>query len=297
MPKITKHDKTKIMFWLLLSVCMFAIGAMLTAQVTMVNGRPAFVSSKMDYHSSNGDVQQISIYTKDTSEELRDQIRVAYFSDHDGSHPYFRVYLPAEVDSKILVDHLRDPNSCTATGAHDPDDTLAGGPPVRVGMSEFSNIHDQIELTPEKAKSPISVRCTVGSVAAGHTFTERNATFSFNGKDASEFLWITPDLKGYLPLSKEVMDFEWIDGADEFKFFGGYEDRKEVSAESVRVLEPDQMVTVTWTDVTREQLRDLILVLIGTVIGIAVTMLIEALRLILDAKHLFGPKAKRSAGE
>ncbi|HEX7895121.1 MAG TPA: hypothetical protein VF447_13080, partial [Terriglobales bacterium] len=79
---------------------------------------------------------------------------------------------------------------------------------------------------------------------------------------------------------------------------GGYEDQKVNSSESSRKFTPGDMVTVVWSDVNSEQERDLVLIVIGTLIGVGVAMFVEALRLtmeplLLSTKTKRGPKMHR----
>ena len=91
--------------------------------------------------------------------------------------------------------------------------------------------------------------------------------------------------KGYAPPASIAIDVN-IQGADQMSFMGGRRDETLADPDTTRVLLAGDSVTANWTDLSREQLRDVLLVIIGTLIAIGVTSLVEALRPIVDGEML-----------
>lgn len=244
--------------------------------------------------------QSVAIYTRQSTDDINAKIDIGYFSGHDGKNANINVDFPAGAEARILLTNLVDEKSCTSTRNPPfarPDSMYNGGRlPLTIHKYSRDNETNYFVVDPGAPDSAFSVFCQLSIVAEAHTYTEWSATFDFGIVSDLGFLYPGLDnaLKGFMPLPKEVLSFRGIDGADQFWFYGGYQDQNLSSFESGRVLEPGQSVYFTWLDVNREQLRDLILVIIGTLIAIGVTMGIEALRHIIDDPEPMVAKPKRS---
>jgi hypothetical protein len=287
--KRKKHLKIVIM-WLAVSAVAFGWAAWLTQKITMVDGRPAYNVKPPGFQwgQTPPPRQIVSIYARGLTDDLARQILVEYASDHDGMHPSIKVWLPAGLDVRVLLNNLEDSKNCSAGALPSNYSIYSAGAPMRISATKSSKVpHDPVLLAPEKSARPYSLLCNLSPITSSRTFTKRSATFEYaDDSDNPVIHAMFPDLDaaagGFAPLPKEMMSFGSIDGAEQFWFSGGYQNRQANSFESVRELEPGQFVTVTWSDLNREQLRDLFLVIIGTLIGIGVTVLIEALRIIVD---------------
>ena len=90
---------------------------------------------------------------------------------------------------------------------------------------------------------------------------------------------------GYAPPASIAVDVN-IQGADQLSFMGGRHDDTLADADTTRVILAGDSLTANWTDLSREQLRDVLLVIIGTLIAIGVTAMVEALRPVIDGEEL-----------
>jgi len=86
----------------------------------------------------------------------------------------------------------------------------------------------------------------------------------------------------YVPVNALTVTMR-LRGAEDMSFNGGVPDGNSDQYDTTRVLSPAGYTRVSWTDTVREQLRDIYLILIGTLIAIGVTAVIEAVRPYVDA--------------
>jgi hypothetical protein len=150
-------------------------------------------------------------------------------------------------------------------------------------------------FTVPASTTPYVLYCRVLPTYAKLTFTRRQEDFLF--LEPGHAHTITASLsaglldvpaagfRGYAPPASIAVDLN-IQGADQMSFMGGRRDETLADPDSTRVLLSGDSVTATWTDLSREQLRDVLLVIIGTLIAIGVTSLVEALRPVIDGEKL-----------
>ena len=284
----------RILFWSACSGVAFAAAVGLTLWITDVNGRNAFdlKGASVTYGQKPPPVQVISIYAREPSEDLARQIGITYSGEHDGKHPFVRFLVPAGQEIKILLNNLTERNSCSAQGSASFSNIYASAAPVAMTVTGYAGADSWVVLTPQKADRPFSILCSLAPVAIRYTFTKSTAPFQFavNGDDNPVWQALYPGLsQGFSPMPGEILSFAGIEGAEEFRFSGGFQDRRTGSFESARELTPGDIVTATWLDVNREEIRDILLVVIGTLVGISVTALIEAIRLAIDTPPDLGP--------
>jgi len=86
-------------------------------------------------------------------------------------------------------------------------------------------------------------------------------------------------LRGLSPAPYKF-DLEWAAGARDIKFRSL--DPAALEGETWRVIMPGELVTAAWTDIYRQQMRDILLIVIGTLIGVGVTVMIEGLRPLIE---------------
>ncbi len=274
----------KVVVWLALSAGFFAGAASLTEMITTVNGQPVYAKHRRLPLEPLGTIQNVSIFTRAASREITDKIHVSFKSDHDGSNPLLKIDFPTGIDAKIIVNNLASGKCTSEYGDSRSITTVAYG---------------DFYLVTRRGYYPFAVVCPLASIVSAHTFTKERAKFEFV-TPGDPFLFTDVELAaaidGFSPLPNEIISFDGVDGADEFRFDGGYQNQTLRGFESTRALEPNGIFTVTWSDVDAEQLRDLLLVVVGTLIGIAVTMLIEALRILIDAPRMFAGVPRMFAG-
>ena len=150
-------------------------------------------------------------------------------------------------------------------------------------------------MTIPASTTPYVLYCRVTPTYARLTFIRRQLDFLF--LEPGHAHTITAALsaglldvpastfRGYAPPASIALDVN-IQGADQMGFMGGRRDDTLADPDTTRVLNAGDSVTTTWTDLSREQLRDVLLVIIGTLIAIGVTSLVEALRPVIDGEKL-----------
>ncbi|HEY3812175.1 MAG TPA: hypothetical protein VGL66_03035 [Caulobacteraceae bacterium] len=150
-------------------------------------------------------------------------------------------------------------------------------------------------LTLPASTKPFVLYCRVMPHYTRLTFTRRQEDFLF--LEPGHAHTITAALSaglldvpasafpGYAPPASIAMDVN-IQGADQLSFTGGRRDDTLADPDSTRLLLAGDSVTANWTDLSREQLRDVLLVIIGTLIAIGVTSLVEAVRPFVDGEKL-----------
>jgi hypothetical protein len=150
-------------------------------------------------------------------------------------------------------------------------------------------------MTLPTSTKPYVLYCRVQPRAAKLTFIRRQIDFLF--LEPGRAHTITASLsaglldipvhvfEGYAPPASIAIDVN-IQGADQMSFMGGRRDDTLSDPDTTRVLLAGDSLTANWTDLSREQLRDVLLVIIGTLIAIGVTSLVEALRPIVDGEKL-----------
>jgi hypothetical protein len=305
--------------WLLLSGISFVVAGALTVLVTTVNGRvlspiePAvdlgpspisYKNGKMEIDqaaldkikSGNQEAekhpnwQTVAIYARQPDADLARRTGIAYFSRNDGDKAEIAFNFPEGAVAKIVLNNVTDAKDCTAI-RKDPfaraDSMFTGGRlPVAVHSYGAMPGATYYLVDPGRPDSAFTVSCKLKNIFQHHTFTQRTAAFGFDdvmaGLGGMVYPGLAAGLSGFQPLPSATFNFGGIDGADQFWFYGGHQDQSLTDFESTRVLTPGQSVHLTWIDVNREQFRDVLLVMIGTLVGFAVTMFIEAIRPRID---------------
>lgn len=312
-----KKYATKL--WLLLSGITLAAAGVLTLLVTTVNGRvlspieptvnlgPSPVSyknGKMEIDqaaldkikSGNQEAekqpnwQTVAVYASKPDADLARRTGIAYFSRNDGDNAEIAFNFPQGTVAKIVLNNVADAKGCTAI-RNDPfarADSMFTGGELPVAVHSYSAMVGATYylVDPGRPDTAFTVSCKLKNIFQHHTFTERTAAFGFDdvmaGVGGMVYPGLAGGLSGFQPLPSATFNFGGIDGADQFWFYGGHQDQSLTDFESTRVLTPGQSVHLTWIDVNREQLRDVLLVVIGTLVGFAVTMFIEAIRPWID---------------
>lgn len=141
---------------------------------------------------------------------------------------------------------------------------------------------------------PYVVYCRVRPKYTKTTFTTRTVDFvniapgqahTIESAFNAGVINVSADFPGYAPPETLPITLNIV-GADRLSFAGGRQDFDLETPESTRVLRAGGSLTAEWSDVSREQLRDVLLVVIGTLIAFGVTTLIEGLRPLIDGRRL-----------
>jgi hypothetical protein len=211
------------------------------------------------------------------------------------------VWRPGAVDAKILINNLVAPKACEYQKAAFAEVVEYGPPPmppyegstVDGPLAYGSALH---VFTLVKPKTSAVVVCFVKPVSDRETFVRHRLrmaylTFVNMSVDAWD-LRQTQELDQFRratgitfrrAVRSLVVNFGGIAGGEQFFFEGGRRERGNVRAEYTRTLDFGSSVSVSWTDIYREELRDIILIAIGTLVAVGVTTLIEGVRPFIES--------------
>ena len=131
-------------------------------------------------------------------------------------------------------------------------------------------------ISPDTSESEYYINCRLKSVAESLTFTKQQMNFNFLS-DFSLDKDIQSAIAGYQPLPGIRLRLD-PGGAEDIVFEGGFQEQNLFGFENARVILPGSVVGVHWSDLYNEQMRDIYLIVIGSLIAIGVTTLIEGLR-------------------
>jgi hypothetical protein len=265
--------------WMAISLVFFGAAAYLTMDISKVHSRSLLASEpqKPDIGPVETDdfEQHIGIYLKAAQIDKPPEAHYRIIDDSPwrlfGQPLHASVFflLPAHTEILLVVNHLVDAESCS------------GGGPLRIESvpetSFVSSSHDYL-LTVEPMESESYVECRLNSVAEEETFSRRASSFS-----SGELRADPPQVKEYSRYRSVtfVLQFDAPD-AEEISFHDGYLLPLIIAPESKRGLVPPFSLRVSWSDVRREQLRDVLLVIIGTLVALGATTLIEGLRPVFE---------------
>jgi hypothetical protein len=299
--------------WLAIAAVMFVLSFIFTMMVTWVG------------HEDDS-------FEKPSEAKPRpDQIVSIFRITPNGNKPYVTNYIAAphggtdtidinvvaEDAPVILINNLADAKSCFMLDPRGPMDQKPAKGDDRMSVQAFhSDIRNQrvFRLTPHFGsldRGVYIVRCKVKSVVEYETFTDRSVELSAynpfwpqacarplapNARDCDREL-----LDGLEPrMMPTYVDFNFsrMRGIDNLHYSGGYQDEHAEGREFDRGLGIGRRMFVLWEDIYRQQLRDTLLIIIGTLIGIGVTVLIEGIRPYLEslAEKEDGPPPGSSAG-
>lgn len=201
------------------------------------------------------------------------------------------IALPPGRPVKVLLNNLDPGTPCTIV-KRDPSlglplETAEGIAIAPVGDfgQAFTALAGSLGVVsvPPQEGADVSLDCTVQTEPTELTFTKRAAEL-WNTWDFSQVLpavmlpeALQPEA-GFSTLPGGYLVEFAIDDADAMTFYGGTARADTAGRETRRIVPPDAAVRVQWDSLFREGRRDIILIIIGTLIGIGVTVLIEGIR-------------------
>jgi hypothetical protein len=288
----------KLVVWSALSVIVFLCAAMLTAWITRVDETLPF---EPRHYKPLTHIQKFAVFIPKTLTELRSVI-VEFYSSSAGDSLYFTV--PGDMKATLLAsslrtdkDHPKEP--CTARSESPEYGWSEANFYVTQPVVHFTTMRTthglEVGVFDLKSSSqPIHVVCQIEPLVQVHTFTKRTAAFDFIGtsemaplgnpypRSPEEAEPPRPNpFEDYSQLQAGVTLVIAVEG-ENFSFDAGFKADDTARPEESRKLVGPTLVHVQWLDVYQEQFRDIILVVIGALIGIGATMLIEALRPLID---------------
>jgi hypothetical protein len=315
---LIKSGVTKQVVWGVMTAAMFAMAALLTVYVTSVNGRIPIVGRVNDETEQaqldRNPLHHGFVFSVLMNTPSKDTYRGASLTFRKGENEdggvEVRINVAAHTDAKVILNHLPSRQSCRDVSRSSAVETKGKDEPLQpttyFGTFKVTSLSYAFEqnamfmITPARSDANLTIACSLEDFSRSHTFvTRRLNVYYFNAEhDAHLHDYLSEEnlgceesadepinyfscvarVAGYEPIRFVLLDFSQIEGADRFSFNGGFQDNTISSYESRRLVAPETLLTVEYVDVVREQLRDILLIVIGTFIGIGCTMLIEGLR-------------------
>lgn len=284
--------------WLAIALVMFALALIITAQVTWVAREP---DSSGNSGKEKGRPKQIVSIFQLTPRGAEPYL-TSFVANPRGGGDTIDISVFAEDSPVILINNLASPKSCAMIDAAAPlDQKLQKNDQLLTIEAFHSDIRNErvYRLTPRFGsldQGVHTVRCKIRSTVKYDTFTDRGVELTNynpfyprecarplapNARDCDR-AW----LDGLEPrMMPKFIDFNFarMKGVNNLHFSGGYQDQKGEGQEYDRGLANGRRMFVYWEDIYRQQLRDTLLIVIGTLIGIGVTVMIEGIRPYLEA--------------
>jgi len=274
--------------WFGVAAASFAVATILTIVITSIEGGlPARIrDSQVDEQ-----IQAIAVFSTDASVPTARQVSVDYSEYNRGRSGTIVFDFPANFSAKVVINGLEGERACSSARTADEvmlNDIQGGG--IHVTDKETGEeLHgSQLHvITVDPSVEPYHLQCHVVAVTRSHTFTRKRMRWYYVS-DMRLMSSVEAELTGLSPLPALIVAFGSIPAAEDFTFNSGFEMSDMFAFESKRVMLPDTFLDVIWSDIFREQSRDIILIVIGTLIGIGVTVLIEGIRPLIEGSSQRG---------
>jgi hypothetical protein len=289
--------KRASMVWLAIAAVMFALSFVFTAMVTWVGHEEPFEKASKP---EGRPVQLVSVFRM--TPKGNQPYMTSFVANPRGGVDMIEISVFAEDSPVILVNNLVNAKSCVMLDRGAPQNEKPRNNDGRLSVQAFhSDITNQriYRLTPRFGsldRGIHDIRCKIRSTVKYETFTDRGV--ELNAYDPFHPLVCARPLAPNAPdCDRELLDglepkmlsafvdlnFSRMRGIENLHYSGGYEDQHAEGREYDRGLANGRVMFVYWEDVYRQQLRDTLLIVIGTLIGIGVTVLIEGIRPYLES--------------
>jgi hypothetical protein len=279
--------------WGGLSLVMFAAAAGLTWRVTAIHGAVPFQPKSVIFPEH---YQTIEIYDRPGSIPAGKTITASYDGIDGEATAGLNLYFPEKSEVKVFVNNLVSPTACSSPRSADQVfDEDKGINVSSVLVSDDKNEGQLYFVTPSLSDANFYVHCEVRSVTEALTYSRRETSFSsITVFDSFPDHQKNLPPEGFEPLPAFLLRLS-LSGSENVGFSSGFEDQNVSNYERARIMLKGSVVTVQWDNIYSGQMRDIILIVIGSLIAIGVTMLIEAVRPFVD--RIGQPRHKASSGQ
>lgn len=299
----------KFLAWMAIAIALGAVSVFLTMQITEVEGRSPLdmLNSRMGDESESAPLKEdfhgqfISVLTPKAASHA-DPVDIIYYTRTFGaldagpkSLASIQFTVVENQPVKLIFSHLKesaDVPHCLASGR--PSDAIWLKPDeagsywlnpriIKAGKRRFA------EITFPAFDDGVTIVCGVVPDVLRQTFTARAMRFSFFEPGAPLIMDASstasgetfPDPKGvykdYRAAESIPIMFN-LNGVEGLSFEGGRPNMDSDDYDRSRRVKSWGWTEVSWEETPRKQQRDILLIIIGTIIAIAVTALIEAAR-------------------
>jgi len=273
--------------WFVIAGLAFAVAVSLTMAVTWVDG------GVLERGRSGGGMrhfQHLGVFVPSDTEDDLEAFYVLY-SEYVGDGEAMAMFsVPGEDVAVLLVSGLAGRNACLI------DQTVR--PPLvprklLIRPVSWAGIPDLYAVLVPAGETQI-VECRMTGRSLPWSFTTRRLSIAYPSDQIFADLVSDPsdpvdqafnqavanaDLQGVTGLKFDLND---IEGAANMRFAGSFETGDLIVGGTWRLLTPGEFMDVSWDDIYRQQFRDILLIVIGTLIGIGVTVMIEGLRPLIE---------------
>lgn len=282
--------RTSSVVWLAIAAVMFGLAFWLTDMVTRLEPDPIANNA---YRPDRMPFQMAAVFTA-RPVDPRDggEYMVSYADSGRPGWIKLSFFVRPADGPIILLSSRTDPPECYLVDSFFADDPPRGQAIGTDAMYDEVNVQSVYRLLPTWPDTDVAeqiVRCYAPYLARSESFTGRVADLYFNDRPP-------PGAEDAIPVTQLLYRFSGIAGARDLSFRGGVElsDGRD-AVETSRLLLAGSVMSVRWDQASRQSLRDTLLIIIGTLIGIGVTVIIEALKPYLEGLEK-ARKPSESAG-
>jgi len=267
---------------------MFGVAIWLTDMVTRLEPDPIATNT---YRPDKMPFQMASVFTgQPVDPDTGYEYTVSYADSGTPGMANITFFVQPADDPIILLSSRTDPPECylvDAFFADDPPRSESLGADILNDEQNSQKVYRLRPAWPDPAAEQQIVRCYAPSLTRFESFTSRVIDLFFDDVPPphAEDAYVVPRL---------LYRFSGIVQARDLSFRGGVELQEGRDArETSRFLGANAMMSVQWEQAGRQSLRDTLLIVIGTLIGIGVTVMIEAVKPYLE--ELENPRAPAGA--
>lgn len=272
--------------WLGIGAVMFGVAVWLTDTVTRLEPDPI---ANNTYRPDKMPFQMASVFTGQPVDPYDAyEYMVSYADSGRPGQANITFFVRPADDPIILLSSRTDPPECYLIDrffADDPPRSESLGADILDDDQNNQKVYRLRPVWPDPEAEQQIVRCYTPSLARYESFTSRVVDVFFDDipPPDAEYAHVVPRL---------LYRFSGIVQARNLSFRGGIELQEGRDArETSRFLEANAMMSVQWEQAGRQSLRDTLLIVIGTLIGIGVTVMIEAVKPYLEALEKPRPQA------
>jgi hypothetical protein len=136
-----------------------------------------------------------------------------------------------------------------------------------------------VHLARDSSVENYRIVCELQSVRQSYTFSKYQVALYLEDEDSPNSNAVAQPISA---IQKVTFNFADVPAADQFSFDGGTWPEKMQNVEAARVMSPGNRLVVRWTDDGREQFKEVLLIVIGTLIAFGVGTFIEWIRPVVD---------------
>jgi hypothetical protein len=289
---VRRFDRTSIA-WFVIAAVMFIAAIGLTMMITWVRG------GVIERGRAPGEMlptQYVGVLAPSDTSDDTSAFYVLYSEDVSTREAVVTFSMPAEDVSILLVSGLAGDDPCWVWG---------NGPPEKPRQLVIRHIDwakdipDLYSILAEPGPDNLIV-CNVRALSRPGSFTTRRLRMEYLREDVltrAPGALNDPEKQAFVDAIRNAdlraipalkFDLNDVEGAENMRFAGSFETGDPFMGGTWRSLTNGEFMVATWDDIYRQQTRDILLIVIGTLIGIGVTVMIEGLRPLIASFD--GPK-------